>query len=71
MNIAFPKDPLYRGLIYILLGAILLFYVLGFIYTIMNFLFALISLGLIYKGFMLAGFDKPIIALYHKIMKKK
>jgi hypothetical protein len=71
MNIMFPQDPLYRGLAYILLGTILLFYVLGFIYTIMNFLFALLSIALIGKGFMLAGLDKPIVALYHKIMKKK
>lgn len=71
MNIAFPKDPLYRGLAYIFVGTLLLFYMFGFLYTIMNLLFALLAIGLIGKGFMLAGFDKPIIALYHKIMKKR
>ena len=71
MNIAFPHNPLYRGLAYIFIGVILLFYVLGYIYTIMNFLFVLLSIALIGKGFMLAGLDKPIIALYHKVMKKK
>ncbi|PKM97894.1 MAG: hypothetical protein CVU79_05835 [Elusimicrobia bacterium HGW-Elusimicrobia-3] len=44
---------------------------LPFLYTIMNIVFAIIAIGLIAKGFMIAGFDKPLIAMYHKMMKKK
>lgn len=71
MNISLPKDPLYKGLAYIFIGTLLLFYMFGFLYTIMNFVFAIIAIGLIVKGFMIAGFDKPVIALYQKTMKKK
>jgi hypothetical protein len=44
-------------------------------YTIINLLinvlFVVVSIGLIYKGCIFAGFDKPIMALYNKAMKKK
>jgi hypothetical protein len=71
MNISLPHNPLYRGLAYIFIGTLLLFYMFGFLYTIMNFVFAIIAVGLIAKGFMIAGFDKPAVALYNKAMKKK
>lgn len=74
MNIAFPKNPLYKGLAFIIGGTLLLSYATGMTYTIVNLLinvlFAATAIGLIYKGCLLAGFDKPIMALYNKIMKK-
>jgi hypothetical protein len=74
MNIAFPQNPLYKGLAFIIGGAVLLSYATGMTYTIINLLvnlfFVAVAIGLIYKGCMLAGFDKLIMALYNKIMKK-
>jgi len=75
MNIAFPENPLYKGLAFIIGGTILLSYATGMTYTIINLLinilFVVVAIGLIYKGCMFAGLDKPIMALYNKIMKKK
>jgi hypothetical protein len=74
MDFTFLQKPIYKGLAFILGGTLLFSYAIGMTYTIINMLinlfFIIISCSLIYKGFMLAGFDKPIMALYHKIIKK-
>jgi hypothetical protein len=75
MNISFPENPLYKGLAFIIGGTILLSYATGMTYTVINLLinllFVVVALGLIYKGFLFAGLDKPITVLYNKVMKKK
>ena len=75
MNTTFLQDPVYKGLLFIIGGALLLSYAVGMTYTVINLLinmfFVAIAAGLIGKGFMLAGFDKPVMALYNKVMKKQ